>query len=184
MYLTRRQLELVDFIRSYRDSQRVSPTLDEIARHFGVSKITVFEHVEALQKKGVLHKVKNHARSIQLVGDDGKGGSLSIPVEGTIPDSSDGSGVRPEGISLARLAATDGSCFALRVRGDALSADHLVDGDILVVQRRQSVRGGETAVVRTERGERALRKVEKATDASTATASPIDGVVVAVVRML
>ena len=48
MNLTPKQLRILEFVRTYRESEGFSPTMQEIANEFGVSKVTVFEHVEAL----------------------------------------------------------------------------------------------------------------------------------------
>ncbi|MAH65574.1 MAG: repressor LexA, partial [Phycisphaerae bacterium] len=52
MNLTPKQLRILDFVRTYRSNEGYSPTMQEIANEFGVSKVTVFEHVEALVGKG------------------------------------------------------------------------------------------------------------------------------------
>ncbi len=51
--LTPRPLEILTCIRDGRRSLGYSPTLQEIADEFGISKITVFEHVEGLIENGI-----------------------------------------------------------------------------------------------------------------------------------
>ena len=64
--LTPRQLEILRFVRDGRRSNGYSPTLQEIADDLGISKITVFEHVEALLRKKLLTRRSNKARSLEL----------------------------------------------------------------------------------------------------------------------
>ncbi len=64
--LTPRQIEILTVIRGYRRSEGCSPTLQEIADEFGISKITVFEHVGTLLDKGMLRRRSNKARSLEL----------------------------------------------------------------------------------------------------------------------
>ena len=52
--LTPRQLRILQLIRDYRIANGYSPTMQELADELGISKVTVFEHVEALIKKGAL----------------------------------------------------------------------------------------------------------------------------------
>ena len=52
--VTPRQLEILQFIRAYRRSHGYSPTMQEIGDHLSLTKVTVFEHVGALEKKGAL----------------------------------------------------------------------------------------------------------------------------------
>ncbi|GIW72716.1 MAG: LexA repressor [Planctomycetota bacterium] len=66
MNLTPKQLAVVQFLVAYRDRHGLSPTLEEIARHLGVTKITVYEHVSQLVKKGALRKTPFLARSLTV----------------------------------------------------------------------------------------------------------------------
>ena len=67
MNLTPKQLHIARLIRDHRVAHGYSPTIQEIADDLGVSKVTVFEHVGALVKKGVLQREPNKARSLSLV---------------------------------------------------------------------------------------------------------------------
>ena len=71
--LTPRQLQILTYIRDARHRNGYSPTMQEIADELDVSKVTVFEHVEALIKKGALVRDANKARSLQVHPD------LSLP---------------------------------------------------------------------------------------------------------
>lgn len=50
--LTVAQGKVLDFITDYMHARRISPTLQEIADHLKLSRVTAFEHVRALVKKG------------------------------------------------------------------------------------------------------------------------------------
>ncbi|MEC9351956.1 MAG: repressor LexA, partial [Planctomycetota bacterium] len=67
MYFTEKQLRIMEFIQQFREERGISPTLDEIASNFGVTKITVYEHVNQLERKGALKREKFRARSIELL---------------------------------------------------------------------------------------------------------------------
>ena len=64
MNLTPRQLDVVVAIRNYRHLHGYSPTMQELADQLGTSKVTIFEHVGALEKKRVLKRDKHKARSL------------------------------------------------------------------------------------------------------------------------
>ncbi len=64
--LTPRQIEIMHFIRNYRTRNGCSPTLREIADRSGVSRVTVFGHIEALIEKGMLLREPNKVRSLIL----------------------------------------------------------------------------------------------------------------------
>ncbi len=69
MNLTPKQLRVLTLIHTSRVERGFSPTMQEIADHLGVSKVTVFEHVEALISKGALERDKNKARSLSIAAD-------------------------------------------------------------------------------------------------------------------
>src|SRR5688500_5987136 len=66
MNLTPKQLHILTRIRDLRVARGYSPTMQELADDLGVSKVTIFEHVEALIKKGALLRQPNTARSLEL----------------------------------------------------------------------------------------------------------------------
>src|SRR5437762_7162419 len=66
MNLTPRQLDVIVAIRNYRHLHGYSPTMQELADQLGTSKVTIFEHVGALEKKRVLRRDKHKARSLEI----------------------------------------------------------------------------------------------------------------------
>src|SRR5512133_1950395 len=70
MNLTPRQLDVVVAIRNYRHLHGMSPTMQELADQLGTSKVTIFEHVGALEKKRVLRRDKHKARSLEIVTEE------------------------------------------------------------------------------------------------------------------
>ena len=87
MNLTPKQLKILQLIRDCRVRHGYSPTMQELADQIGVSKVTVFEHVEALIKKGALTRDPNKARSLSIadgvvVPDEGR--PLRFPLVGKI----------------------------------------------------------------------------------------------------
>src|ERR1041385_5043371 len=61
MNLTPRQLDVIVAIRNYRHLHGYSPTMQELADQLGTSKVTIFEHVGALEKKRVLRRASKRA---------------------------------------------------------------------------------------------------------------------------
>ena len=64
--LTRKQKQILDYIRIYKRKHGISPTFEEIGRHIGKAFSTIHEHVRALIKKGYLIKNNNDPRGIEL----------------------------------------------------------------------------------------------------------------------
>ena len=68
--VTPRQLQILRFIRDFRSRQGYSPTMQEIGDFLELTKVTVFEHVGALEKKGLLHRGLKHSARSLMVSED------------------------------------------------------------------------------------------------------------------
>ena len=87
MNLTPKQLKILQLIRDSRVTCGYSPTMQELADELGISKVTVFEHVEALIKKGALQREPNKARSLSICDETvvpDESSPLSFPLVGRI----------------------------------------------------------------------------------------------------
>lgn len=156
VYLTKRQREIIDFIRDFQTERGYAPSLEEIAAHLGLSAVsTVHEHVTNLVGKGVLRRGWNRARSIEpLAGADVVGAPLvgtetvEVPLAGTVAAGEPIEAIEiPESITLPRELAGRSETFALRVKGDSMVGDGILDGDLIVVERRRRLENGAMAVV-------------------------------------
>src|SRR2546428_12036831 len=88
MNLTPRQLDVIVAIRNYRHWHGYSPTMQELADQFGTSKVTIFEHIGALEKKRVLRRDKHKARSFELIAgkkNPDQGRPTQLPLLGNTP---------------------------------------------------------------------------------------------------
>ncbi|MBW2292802.1 MAG: transcriptional repressor LexA [Deltaproteobacteria bacterium] len=150
MALTRRQREIFDFISSFVEEQGYSPSLEEIAAHFGLSSVaTVHKHVQHLVEKGLLRKAWNRSRSVEPVPNESEApGLTTLPLVGTVAAGLPIEAIEDnETISVpAEMAGRPGESFVLRVRGDSMIEDQICDGDMVVVERRAEARNGQTVV--------------------------------------
>ena len=81
--LTRRQRDILQFFAEYTEDQGISPTLEEVARRFGVNKVTIFGHVAELERKGCLKRsAPGVSRGLQIVPEDQQ--PQGLPILGTI----------------------------------------------------------------------------------------------------
>src|SRR5262249_37712858 len=126
MFFTAKQLQILNFIRDFRRARAISPTLAEIAQHFGVSKITIYEHIGALVKKGALREARSRARSIELTEDDqGPPAIGSYPLLGTIAAGRPIEAVEDrQEVSLLDFVPPNADCYFLQVTGSSLIEDH------------------------------------------------------------
>src|SRR5512142_1753269 len=70
MNLPPRQVDVIVAIRNFRHLHGYAPTMQELADQLGTSKVTIFEHVGALEKKRVLRRDKHKARSLEITADE------------------------------------------------------------------------------------------------------------------
>jgi repressor LexA len=165
MNLTPKQLRILQLIRDCRIRNGYSPTMQELADEIGVSKVTVFEHVEALIKKGALTRDPNKARSLSIaegiaVPDESR--PFRFPLVGKIAagypiekvedrdelDLLDVVGPRP---------GRNGALFALRVQGDSMRDEGILEGDYILVERTDTAGNGERVVALLPNGETTLK---------------------------
>jgi repressor LexA len=166
MNLTPRQLEIVRFIRDYFAAHQYAPTMQEIADRLGVSRPTVFEHIEALQAKGALKRPRAQARGIELarklfaeIGRPEFSG-LRFRLLGRIAAGRPIEAVEdPEVLDVENLfRGRIGEVFALQVRGNSMIDEQIRDGDYVIVEKRQDAANGETVVALVDGAEATLKK--------------------------
>ena len=166
MNLTPKQLHILTRIRDLRTAYGCSPTMQELADELGVSKVTVFERVEALIKKGALLREANKARSLVVSPDidlPDEQRHTRLPLVGTIAAGSPIDAVEDrEHLDLEELfplrTGKNTQTFALRVRGDSMIEDHIRDGDYVIIESCHKARNGQTVVALLDNGEATLKR--------------------------
>ncbi len=154
MNLTPKQLRILQLIRDHRIAHGYSPTMQELADELGVSKVTVFEHVEALIKKNALRREPNKARSLSLVDNavvPDEAPPLQFPLVGRIAAGQPIERMQQaDQVNLEELfgprVGQRGGTFALQVEGDSMRDEGILDGDYVLIERRQTARNGERVV--------------------------------------
>jgi repressor LexA len=202
MKLTKRQQQVLEFIRSQQETGGMAPSLREIAARFGFRSVTAAaDHVRALVQKGVLRHRGRRARSWQVVSPFAglRSAIVDIPVYGSIPagyseehkQQAEGCiSVDVESLGIRPTART----FALQVRGDSMIGKHIVDGDYAVFEHGVSPKPGDVVAALidnestlktylTERGKPHLRAENpKYLKLIPAAELVIQGVMVALIR--
>jgi repressor LexA len=165
MNLTPRQLDVIVAIRNYRHIHGYAPTMQELADQLGTSKVTIFEHVGALEKKRVLRRDKHKARSLEIITDErlpDENRSTKLPLLGNIAAGSPIEAVENrEEIDMESLFQSKNGVYVLKVRGESMIDDHLCDGDYVVIERRENARNGEQVVALLDSGEATLKRFYK-----------------------
>jgi len=166
--LTRRQRDILGFIQQYIEDQGISPTLDEIAQHFGLSRVTVFGHVAELERKGVVQRAaRGHSRAIQIVSEEERSTSDSprLPILGTIAAGAPIATLEaPEALDFGDFTPPGKDVYVLRVSGHSMIEDSIRDGDLVVVERRNDAFDGETVVAVLPGEEATLKRFYRESD--------------------
>ena len=162
MAITKRQKEVLDFIRKFVERCGYSPSFEEIAHGLGLSSLaTVHKHVSNLEKKGLLHRAHNRSRSIDVLPEQTTRGTASNhqwPLLGRIAAGRPVESVETqETISLDDILG-DKTVFALEVRGESMRDEHIVHGDFVLVERAQTARQGEIIVALVDGSESTLKR--------------------------
>jgi len=160
MYFTEKQLRIMEFLQQFRSERGISPTLEEIAKHFGVTKITIYEHINQLERKGAIKREKFRARSIEImVPVEERANRFSLPLVGNLRDGSPLEATTDrENLDLADVVPLGKRCFALRVRGDAMAEDHIADGDYVIIEKREQAENGDAVLAVLDGGEATVKR--------------------------
>jgi repressor LexA len=165
MNLTPRQTDVVVAIRDFRHLHGYSPTMQELADQLGTSKVTIFEHVGALEKKRVIRRDRHMARSLTIISDEklpDENRNTKLPLLGSIAAGVPIEAVENrEELDLETMFNARNGVYVLRVRGESMIEDHLCDGDYVVIERRENARNGEQVVALLDNGEATLKRYYK-----------------------
>jgi repressor LexA len=152
--LTHRQRQILEFIQRKQESDRLTPTLRDIAAHFRFrSPNAALCHVQALLAKGFLKNLPGRARALQVIDptapkDRSRPRVVTIPIYGTIPAGRPIDAAQDEEgcvlIDIDTLGIKPSArTFGLKVRGDSMIGKHIVDGDIAVIEHGVQPRPGD-----------------------------------------
>ena len=156
MMLTRKQKEVLDFVEQYRRGHGYAPTLREIGEALGLSSVaTVYQHLKHLEAKGLIRREGGRARQMEMATrverDEGQPRAQSVRLLGLVAAGSPIEALeQPESMALPEDLLGRGETFVLRVKGDSMIEDHIVDGDFIVVERREHAQNGEIVVALIE----------------------------------
>ena len=163
--LTKRQAQILEFVTSYIQKQNFAPSYREIGQHFGLSSTaTVAEHIESLKSKGYLLHAENLARSIQpaLVNENEE--PNLVPLLGSVAAGKPIEAVTTnESIDIPRDMMGH-NVFALRVRGESMIEDGIMNGDYIIVEQAKTARNGDIVVALIDNDNVTLKRFYKEKD--------------------
>lgn len=147
---TNRQTEVLDFLKSFLSGHKYPPTIREVAGHFGISVKGAYDHVKALEKKGLIACDNNRSRAIEILEThaDSDNSQVQVPLLGHVAagmplfaeENFEGN------IPISAMLVGNGKVFALRVEGESMIGAGIMDGDIAVFSQQAQVENGQIVV--------------------------------------
>jgi SOS regulatory protein LexA len=175
--LTKSQHKVFAFIERFAEAEGRSPTLHEVAEGVGCAAAsTVHKHVKHLIEKGFLGRSRGRGNNIVLKAGAASQGPLEAgaasqgPWEaGAFPyygDVAAGPPTAPDAYAVPTevprsIHRDKENLFVLRVRGDSMADDSILDGDMVVLQRRDEYRNGDRVVALIDREEATLKELRR-----------------------
>ncbi|UWS01849.1 transcriptional repressor LexA [Phaeobacter inhibens] len=187
--LTKKQLDLLDFINTRLQKDGVPPSFDEMKVALDLrSKSGIHRLITALEERGFIRRLAHRARAIEIIRlPDSLGNTvqaaeaapvapgpanqvsapamiaaMELPVMGRIA-----AGVPIEAINQvshqvavpASMLSAQGQHFALEVRGDSMIEAGINDGDIVVIRETAVADNGDVVVALVEGQEATLKRI-------------------------
>ncbi len=180
MYLTRRQKQILDFIREYVAAQGYAPTLEEIGKEFELSSpATVHKHLSNIEAKGLIRRSTNRSRSIELVEQQPERMAFSrspqprqplavaVPLLGKIAAGHPIEALEvPEELEIPADMVGRKPTFVLQVEGDSMIDEQIRSGDYVIVEQVDTARDGQIVVALIGGGEATLKRFYRQSDGS------------------
>ena len=149
--ITKKQKNVLDFIKKFQQKNAISPSLEEIKKKFGLASVsTASYYVEKLESKGYLKKDDKQHRGISVFENESM---IKIPLLGVIAAGEPIQAIENrEEIALpkSRLGGNS-NVFALRVSGDSMTDENIQDGDVVVVRETKTPTNGDKVVALIDR---------------------------------
>ncbi len=154
--LTEKQQAILDYLKEYLDENGFPPTLREIGDRFGIKSTNgVNDHLQALERKGVIRKSPDKSRAIEILHEDDQleesfnpAPAGMIPILGLIA-AGPLSLLATENIEgylkVDQTVINADEAFAVQVRGDSMIGDHIINGDYVII-RKQTYAGARDIV--------------------------------------
>ena len=184
--LTDRQQQILNFITGSITERGFPPTLREIGEHFGIKSTNgVNDHLKALEKKGHLRREDLKSRAMRPVALDNVvslaerrhqqiGNAVPLPSSSSASDddliSIDLIGRGPAGEPILAVENVEDTVkidrvlvgghrevFGLRIVGESMIEDGILDGDYVFVKKTATARPGEIVVAMIE-GEATVKR--------------------------
>ena len=165
---TDRNHEVYDFVRAYTARHGYAPKLREIGQALGIrSRGVVHRHLRALEAEGLVAIEPDVARGVHLKARPRIGTRpFTLPLLGRIAAGQPVEAIPGEDeIDLSEFFVNRNR-FVLKVQGDSMIEAGILDGDMVIVEKREHADNGEIVVALVDGLEATLKHLQKNRDGS------------------
>ena len=165
--LSERQGKILDYIRQVTKVRNYPPSVREIGEAVGLSSSsTVHNHLNQLERKGLIHRDASKSRTVQLVQDqpidEKRRNAVAVPLVGHVAA---GQPILAEQniedhLLLSPDIAQEG-WFLVKVRGDSMINAGILDGDLVLVRPRQEAPNGTIVVALVDQDEATVKRLRR-----------------------
>ena len=163
-YLTKRQFEILSAIETFIAEHGYSPSLEELGQQIGLSSLaTVHVHLRNLEEKKLIRRAWNRSRSIELVPrrerDSVGSRTVELPLLGRVAAGVPIEAIHtPETVEVPQEFVRGKETFVLRVQGESMIDEQIRNGDLVIVERRETAQNGDTVVALVNGEEATIKK--------------------------
>ncbi|NOR51505.1 MAG: transcriptional repressor LexA [Gammaproteobacteria bacterium] len=165
MKLTRRQQEIYDYLHINAESFKHPPTYDELCQELGLSsRGSLHKHIQALVNAGLIEPMAGR-QGIRLVEQEQL--DEGIPHLGTIAAGQPIEAIpQPEYLSVPGFLLSQQPCYALTIKGESMINIGIMDGDMVIIEKRDTAHNGEVVVALINNEEATLKRQQNNNDGS------------------
>ena len=148
MPVTARQRQVFEFISRFNEAHKQPPTIAEIGKQFKMSSsASVHSILSALEREGLIKRIPNVSRGIEVLEQQPIGDSYEIPLLGAVAAGQPIEAILThDTVAVPRDMIGQGRTFALRVRGDSRIEENIQDGDTIIVSAQRTAQNGQMVV--------------------------------------
>ena len=148
MPVTARQRHIFEFISRYNETHKQPPTIAEIGKQFKMSSpASVHSILSTLEREGLIRRIPNVSRGIEIVQPETANDSFEIPLLGAVAAGQPIEAILShDTVAVPRDMVGQGRTFALRVRGDSMIEENIQDGDTIIVSSQRTAENGQMVI--------------------------------------
>lgn len=163
--ITKRQKEILDYVTESISDNGYAPSYREIGKNFKLSSVaTVAEHINTLRTKGYLDVDPGCARSLQVCETNNTKDAAIMPLIGFIAAGFPIQAIKtPESLDIPHDMSGPNT-YALKVQGDSMVDDGILDGDYVVIEECKQPQNGDIVVALLDNENVTLKRYYKEAD--------------------